>query len=159
MIDTALKTRFRATCSRLLLNRFVTRTVDWLRPATSLGDRGERYAERFLKRLGCVIVDRNYRNLIGEIDLIAVDQRTIVFVEVKTRASDYAGMPAEAVDDSKQNKIAKAATVYLKQQGLLECRVRFDVISVICGLSKGQADCDHQIEHIRDAFNAPVHTW
>ena len=78
---------------------------DWLRlrrAPKSLGLRGEEAAARFLKKLGYVIVARGQRDKIGEIDLIAVDGRTVVFVEVKTRTADQKGLPAEAVDLDKQ---------------------------------------------------------
>ena len=101
----------------------------------SLGDRGEREAERFLKKRGLRIVARSYRNHIGEIDLVAVDQkskpRTIVFIEVKTRKSDFKGQPVEAVDEKKQRQVSNTAMVYLKQHDLLECRFRFDIVGII----------------------------
>lgn len=96
----------------------------------SLGERGERAAERFLKRLGYKIVARHDRGRLGELDLVAVDSRTIVFVEVKTRREDEAGSPAEAVDDRKQAKLTRLALAYLKRHGLLEYAARFDVIAI-----------------------------
>ena len=66
-----------------------------LRKPLSLGQRGEREAARFLKRRGMLIVARGDRAKLGEIDLVAVDQRTVVFVEVKTRTTHEAGHPAE----------------------------------------------------------------
>ena len=113
-------------------NELRTAVAEWLperrADTVSLGDRGEQEAERFLKKLGLRVVARGYRNHIGEIDLVAVDQkskpRTIVFVEVKTRKSDIKGQPAEAVDDRKQRQISNTALVYLKEHQLLECRFR-----------------------------------
>ena len=101
----------------------------WTAPKT-LGRRGEDAAARFLKRLGYVIVARGQRDKIGEIDLIAVDGRTVVFVEVKTRTGDQKGTPAEAVDHDKQRRLTKLALAYLKRHDLLECKARFDVVSI-----------------------------
>ena len=70
------------------------------------GDRGEREAAKFLRKLGYRILDRQHRDRFGEIDIIALDGRQIVFVEVKTRSSSDAGQPFEAVDATKQRKIA-----------------------------------------------------
>ena len=96
----------------------------------SLGERGEREAERFLKKLGYKIVARHDRGRLGELDLVAVDGRTVVFVEVKTRRDDESGSPAEAVDERKQAKLTRLALGYLKRHGLLECAARFDVVAI-----------------------------
>src|SRR5262245_23421829 len=96
---------------------------DWLHLWTapkSLGRRGEDAAARFLKRLGYVIIARGHKDKIGEIDLIAVDGRAVVFVEVKTRAGDQKGTPAEAVDLDKQKRLTRLAAAYLKRHDLLE---------------------------------------
>lgn len=108
----------------------LTELYDRILPEQSLGKRGEREAERFLLKLGLVIVARGYQDKFGEVDLIAVDGETIVFVEVKTRSSDHAGQPAEAVDEKKQAHLTKTAIGYLKFHKLTECSVRFDVIAV-----------------------------
>src|SRR6478736_1225392 len=88
--------------------------------------RGEDAAARYLKRLGYVIVARGHRDNIGELDLVAVDGRTIVFIEVKTRASHDAGHPADAVDEAKQRRLTRLAISYMKRHDLLECAARFD---------------------------------
>lgn len=116
----------------------------------SLGDRGELVAERFLIRQGMKIIDRSMMNDFGEIDLIAADKRTIVFVEVKTRKSDLAGNPAEAVDERKQAKITSAALAYLKKHDLLEHESRFDVVSIIWPHS----DELPEVEYFANAFDA-----
>src|SRR6478752_2733026 len=95
-----------------------------------LGRRGEAAAERYLRKLGYIIVARGHRDRIGEIDLVAVDGRTVVFIEVKTRTSQDAGHPAEAVDENKQRKLTKLALAYLKRHDLLECSARFDVVAI-----------------------------
>jgi putative endonuclease len=115
-----------------------------------LGRRGENAATRYLRRLGYVIVARGQRDAIGEIDVVAVDGRTVVFVEVKTRASHDAGHPAEAVDDDKQRRLTRLALSYLKRHDLLECKSRFDVIAV----TWPDGNKRPTIEHYKDAFEA-----
>ena len=91
-----------------------------------LGRRGERAAARFLRRKRMVIVGRQVREGRGELDLIAVDGDTVVFVEVKTRTSHRTGHPADAVDAGKQRQLTMLALSYLHRHGLLECRWRFE---------------------------------
>lgn len=119
----------------------------WSAPK-SLGRRGEDAAARFLRKLGYVIVARGHRDKIGEIDLIAVDGRTVVFVEVKTRTGDQKGTPAEAVDLDKQRRLTRLALAYMKRHDLLECQTRFDVVAVIWPGNRSRP----QIEHIQNAF-------
>src|SRR5260221_14742051 len=88
--------------------------VAWRRPKP-LGFLGERKAEKFLRRKRYKIVARDLRLRGGELDLVAVDGRTLVFVEVKTRRSHQFGRPAEAVDVKKQRRITRAALSYLKR--------------------------------------------
>jgi putative endonuclease len=113
-----------------------------------LGKRGENAAARYLRRLGYVIVARGQRGYIGELDLVAVDRRTIVFVEVKTRASQDAGHPADAVDDAKQRRLTRLALSYMQRHDLLECRSRFDVVAVTWRNDRQSP----QIEHFQHAF-------
>lgn len=115
-----------------------------------LGRRGENAAARHLQRLGYVIVARGHRDNIGEIDLVAVDGRTVVFVEVKTRTSHHAGHPADAVDEAKQRRLTRLALSYLKRHDLLDCSVRFDVIAVTWPARRGRPT----IEHFQSAFEA-----
>jgi putative endonuclease len=122
----------------------------WRRPQTplTLGQRGELAAERFLKKLGYKIIVRGDRTALGEIDIVAVDGRTVVFVEVKTRQSHEFGHPLEAVDQHKQEKLTRLGLAYLKRHGLLECSARFDVVAVTWpGASE-----EPRIEHFIDAF-------
>ena len=150
-----LRKSLRAGFHCLLLNPLVTASVDRFAPARSLGVRGELAAERFLLRQGYVIVGRSYSDAIGELDLIAVDEQTIVFVEVKTRSSDAAGVPAEAVDDQKQERITRTALSYLKRHDLLNCSVRFDVIAVNWPSSSAKP----AISHFKSAFEAVGNSW
>lgn len=118
--------------------------------AKTLGEQGEDVAARYLRRRGFTIVSRRNRNRRGELDLVAVEDRTVVFVEVKTRRSNAAGDPADAVDWRKQRKLTRSALVFLKAHGLLEQKARFDVVAV-----KWPKDARRpEIEHIRDAFEA-----
>jgi putative endonuclease len=80
-----------------------------------LGQEGERLAEQYLKRKGYKVVERNYRCLSGEVDLIVLDQRVIVFVEVKTRTDDRFGTPFDAVEMRKQQKMIRAAQFFLHE--------------------------------------------
>ena len=115
-----------------------------------LGERGERAAERFLKRLGYKIVARHDHGRLGELDLVAVDDRTVVFVEVKTRRTDETGTPAEAVDGRKQVRLTRLALGYLKRHGLLEYPARFDVVAITWPDEAKQP----KIEHFINAFPA-----
>jgi putative endonuclease len=115
----------------------------------ALGRRGEEAASRYLRKLGYTIVARGHRDSIGELDLVAVDGRTIVFIEVKTRATHDAGHPADAVDEAKQRRLTRLALSYLKRHDLLECKARFDVIAVTWP-DRGQP----VIEHYQNAFEA-----
>jgi putative endonuclease len=91
---------------------------------------------------------------LGEVDLIAVDpaptRRSVVFVEVKTRTSDQAGRPFEAVDERKQRKLTQVCLAYLKRHKLEECRARFDVVAV----TWPEGGREPQIEHFPSAFEA-----
>lgn len=103
----------------------------------------EEKATEYLKNNGYDIVSRNYRTRFGEIDIIAKQDRTFVFCEVKYRASSNYGDPAEAVNRAKQKKICRVALWYLKEQGLGENTPgRFDVITI-----NGE-----NIAHIQNAF-------
>ena len=141
---------WRSVGQRVWLNPVTNRLHDWLRPTTHLGLQGERAAQRYLRRKGYLILAQQHSNHYGEIDLIATRQRTVVIVEVKTRRSDQAGLPAEAVDDDKQARISKATLAYLKRHDLLQCKVRFDVISVLWPDDRKPPS----ITHIENAFES-----
>ncbi len=121
----------------------------WLAPK-SLGRQGEAAAARYLKRLGYKIVARSRRSRLGEMDIVAVDGRTVVFVEVKTRRSHSAGHPAEAVDDKKQARLTRIALAFLKGHGLLEHSARFDVVAITWPAGTRRPT----IEHYKNAFEA-----
>ncbi len=111
------------------------------------GHRGEDLAVDFLLAKGYRIVTRNWRVRSGEIDIIAQDDDTLVFCEVKTRSSIRCGTGAEAVDRRKQRKIVQAAILYLQRYHLMNQRCRFDVIEILQP-AQGQP----QIQHISNAF-------
>lgn len=130
---------------------------DWrerLFPTRTLGQRGEEAAARYLKRLGYHIVARGHRSPTGELDLVAVDGRTVVFVEVKTRVSQDSGHPSEAVDAVKQRRMTQLALAYLKRHHLLEHSARFDIVAV----TWPDGHRSPTIEHFPNAFEA-VGQW
>ena len=113
-----------------------------------LGRAGEEHAERFLRRRrGYRIVTRNYRCPAGEIDLIALDGRTVVFVEVKTRADREHADPQDAVNPAKQRRLLRSAEFFLRQTQSQDRACRFDVVAIAL-----DAGGNMQTEHIEDAF-------
>ena len=107
-----------------------------------LGRVGEAKAVEFLKKQGYLVLEKNYKTRLGEIDIIVKKDDTIVFVEVKTRSSDSCGSPSEAVGYEKQRKYAKVAEEYLLKHKIFDQSCRFDVIEII----------NEDINHIIDAF-------
>jgi putative endonuclease len=95
-----------------------------------LGRRGERVAERYLRRAGYVVLARNWRCPEGELDLVLTDGRRIVVCEVKTRSTERFGAPAEAVDADKMDRIRRLARRWLDEVGLGPREVRLDVLGV-----------------------------
>jgi len=111
----------------------------------SFGHKGEDIAVDFLKQKGYKILKRNYNTPLGEADIVARDNNTIVFVEVKARSSDAFGQPFEAVNHRKQEKLKKIALYYLKHNKI-ELSVRFDIVSII------SRDGKAEVNHIPEAF-------
>jgi len=95
------------------------------------GKAAENAATLFLKAKGYKILERNYKNKLGEIDIIAQQAKVICFVEVKARHSLNQGLPQEAVSLSKQRQISQVAISYLKSKKLLEQPARFDVVALL----------------------------
>jgi len=112
-----------------------------------LGKHGENIAWDYLKRQGYRLLERNYRCRYGEIDLIAKDGETIVFIEVKSRRTASFGDPEESVSQAKQRKISTVALYYLEDKGLYDRPARFDVVSVFASSS------EQKITLIPDAFD------
>ena len=103
----------------------------------------ENLVAEYLKTLGYEILEKNYRCRIGEIDLIAKEGETLVFVEVKYRRNDKMGDPKEAVNRKKQKKISMTASYYLMREcGRMDIPCRFDVAAVL----------GEQIEVVKNAF-------
>lgn len=94
------------------------------------GQRGEELALQCLRKNGYEILEHNYRQPFGEVDLIARHHDTIVFIEVKTRRSGKFGSPLEAVDRNKQRQLVKIAQDYLIRNDLTDSAARFDVVGV-----------------------------
>ena len=99
-------------------------------PRQALGISGEDLACAELQRRGYAIVERRYRTRFGEIDIIAKDGLTIVFVEVKARKTQEFGGAAAAMTGWKQRRIARMAVAYLACQNLHDCPCRFDVVAI-----------------------------
>jgi putative endonuclease len=113
------------------------------------GKLGEDLATVELWHLGYAILARRYRTRYGEIDIIAEDRGTIVFVEVKARRTDRYGSAAESVTPWKQRRVAAMALDYLAWSGRMEAPCRFDVVAI------DGVGTDHvSIRHIKDAFCA-----
>ena len=110
------------------------------------GEKGEAIAVRQLKKAGYKIIDTNYRTQLGEIDIIAKEKDTIVFVEVKARRSVHFGSPKQAVTLQKQKKISMVALYYLKTIGQSSAKARFDVVAVI------ENRDEPRVEIIKNAF-------
>ena len=113
-----------------------------------LGRSGEALAERYLKKKGYRILERNFRGRYGEIDIIAGKADGLIFIEVKTRSGSKYGAPKEAVDARKASRIIKASQEYMQSKGTPEdTAIRFDVI----GISTEKEE--PEIEHIEAAFD------
>ncbi len=116
------------------------------------GKKAEDLAARHLKRQGYKLITRNYRTKIGEIDIIAREGGTLVFIEVKARQSTRYGSPKAAVTPRKQHQIAKVALWYLKETDQLRAKARFDVVAV------SRKDGEATIEIVRNAFELSQNT-
>ena len=121
-------------------------------PRHALGRRGEKLAEKFLRRHGCKILRRNFRAKGGgEVDLVLRDKTddTLVFAEVKTRTGDEGGRPADAVDFAKEELIARGARAWLKLLDRPGVNFRFDIVEVVISTGKPR------INVIKSAFLLP----
>ena len=121
-------------------------------PRQALGLRGEAEAERFLRGQGYRIVGRRERVLRGDIDLVALDGRTVVFVEVRSRRDTTHGHPAETVGWQEQRRIAELATAYIRRHRLEDCQVRIDVVTVTFGVAGSKP----VVEQFQNAFDSPL---
>lgn len=107
-----------------------------------VGKQGEDLAVKYLKKHKYKIIERNFSCKFGEIDVVAMDGKYVVFVEVKSRSDDSFGMPREAVNWRKQQKIVQSANYWLYKNDRIGLPVRFDVIEILSG----------EITHLVDTF-------
>ena len=114
-----------------------------------LGQQGEREAEKFLSAQRYAIVAKNYRSPFGEVDLIALDRHTLVFVEVRTHSGAAFGDPLASVNTRKQRQIARTALHYLSRHQLQDREARFDVIGI-----RWEGENAH-LTHVKGAFDLP----
>ncbi|MBI5560546.1 MAG: YraN family protein [Deltaproteobacteria bacterium] len=115
-----------------------------------IGMAGEEEAVGVLKKKGFKVMERNLRNRFGEIDIIAKDGGTVVFVEVKTRTNLSFGLPKDSLDARKKRHMVAASLDYLSRNpALRECPVRFDCVGI--EFSEGGG---FSVEHIENAFEA-----
>ena len=110
------------------------------------GKKGERIAVTYLEQHGFNILETNWRHKKLEIDIIAKDDQTLVFVEVKTRSTTLFGQPEEFVDTAKEKHLAQAAAAYMVEINH-DWAIRFDVVAIVLKNEK-----DAEIKHIKDAF-------
>ena len=113
----------------------------------SLGKMGEDLAVTQLKAMKYQILERNYRCPLGEMDIIAREKGSLVFVEVKTRATKDFGGPAAAVHEKKQRQLSRVALLYLNQKKIRDIPARFDVVAV------DFSGTEPRIEVIQNAFD------
>lgn len=110
------------------------------------GATGENLARALLEHKGYAILESNWRYKRAEVDIIAKDGETLVFIEVKTRSTDAFGKPEEFITPQKESLLVAAASAYMEQTGH-DWAIRFDIISVIY-----RSERDYRIEHFEDAF-------
>lgn len=111
------------------------------------GRAGELIAQKYLENRGYTILEKNYRNKYGEIDLIASKNNDLVFIEVKTRTGKEYGNPLEAVNKSKITRIRKIASFYIKQKKFSSFNPRFNVIAITAGINL--------IKRITEEYSSP----
>ena len=123
------------------------------RKRLSLGKAGEELALTYLQGLGYKILARNYRKPFGEVDIIANDGGTLVFVEVKTRVGTGFGPPFESVTPRKQFQMSKVALEYIGRYGMTERPARFDVVGILFAAPGSPAAKAPQVELLKNAFD------
>ena len=126
------------------------------------GKAGEELAAAFLAEKGLRIVERNFRCVSGEIDLVCEDAGTIVFAEVKTRSGAVRGEPGEAIGPAKKKRLVKAGAFYLSRHRAWSRPCRFDLVSIL--FLHGETIVEHweDIIDVRDGLDrghAPWQPW
>jgi len=109
-----------------------------------IGSFGEKVAVEYLQSKGYKILAKNFCCIYGEVDIIAKQKNSLIFIEVKTRQSNLFGMPSEAVTKVKQQKICRVAAFFIQKNKLFDLATRFDIIEV--------DSSDNAVNHIEDAF-------
>lgn len=122
-------------------------STDEIQSMQTLGKSGEEIAHHYLIKKKYRIIARNFRFFRGEIDIIAYDKKTLVFIEVKTRKSKAFGLPEEAVTLRKQQQIRRIAQGFMAKNNLKDAECRFDVVSL-----SFKDNGKHEISHIKNAF-------
>jgi len=117
------------------------------RDRIELGQRGEAIALKKVKKLGYKCIARNYRCPLGEVDLVAKDGNTLVFVEIKTRRMKSLGYAKEAITEKKKRQLSKVALAYMKANNCSHMKSRFDVVAI--NFINGKSE----IEVIQNAFD------
>ncbi len=92
---------------------------------------GEEFASLFLTNKGIKIIDKNYFSKFGEIDLIGIENKTIIFIEVRLRSTKNYGLPYESITKSKLDKIQKSIEIFLSENDYSDYDCRFDVVSLV----------------------------
>ncbi len=118
-----------------------------------LGARGEQIAINYLQNWGYRILERNYRNRLGEIDIIARQGRDLVFIEVKTRSDNLFGSPFDSVTAAKQRQLSKVALEYLSKHNWLDHPARFDVVGVRLMEKNETILQDARVDIVQNAFD------
>lgn len=109
-----------------------------------VGNLGEDIAVDYLKKHGYMIFKRNYKNRYGEVDIIAIKDEFLVFVEVKARKNRFFGNPQDAVDDEKIRHIVDVSDGFMQSYGWNDITVRYDIIEIVFD--------ENYINHIENAF-------
>ena len=126
----------------------------------TIGLQGEHEAARYLRQRGYIIISRRERILNGDIDIVALDKRTVVFVEVRSKTTTERGHPAETIDARKKQRICSLANAYIKQHRLEDYSFRLDVVTVLFTSPPsiqnrwlfGRSSNTPIIEHFQNAF-------
>jgi putative endonuclease len=113
-----------------------------MRAKDAVGAYGERVAERFLVEAGLVVLERNWRCPLGEIDIVARDGQCLVVCEVKTRSSAAFGHPLEAVSAAKAARLRKLALAWVEARGVRPREIRIDLVAVLRS-AQGPAEINH----------------
>jgi putative endonuclease len=128
--------------------KWLTKKLSGQSAGESLGQRGENVAARFLRNHGYKIIQRNFLCGVGEVDIVAKEGKTLVFVEVKTRVDDDP-TPETQVNQAKRHQLTKAARFYLTRYGTPQPAARFDVVAIVWPVGRSP-----QIRHTPNAFEA-----